>query len=70
MLSRGQEIADSINEAAAVGVVLRPGQRSLHHGRMFHASYANRSEDRRIAMTVRYITPDMCQLSGSGPARL
>ena len=57
LLSRGQEIAVDVDEEAAVDVALRPGQLSLHHGRMFHASGPNRSEDRRIGFAIRYITP-------------
>ena len=42
-------------------MVLRPGQMSLHHGRMFHASGPNVSDDRRIGVAIRYITPDVQQ---------
>ncbi len=64
MLTRGQEIAVEVNEAEAVDVVLAPGQMSLHHGRLFHASHPNRSADRRIGLAVRYISPDMRQTVG------
>ena len=64
MLSRGQEIAVEVDEEEAVDVVLAPGQMSLHHGRLFHASHANRSGDRRIGLAIRYITPDMRQTVG------
>ena len=57
LLSRGQEIAVDVDEDAAVDVALRPGQLSLHHGRMFHASGPNQSNDRRIGFAIRYITP-------------
>lgn len=61
LLSRGQEIAVEVDETQAVNVELKPGQFSLHHGRMFHASSANTSSDRRIGLAVRYISPDMAQ---------
>jgi hypothetical protein len=64
LLTRGQEIAVEVDEAAAVDVVLAPGQMSLHHGRLFHASHPNRSDDRRIGLALRYITPDMRQAVG------
>jgi hypothetical protein len=64
LLSRGQEVAVEVEEADAVDVVLRPGQMSLHHGRMFHASGPNTSDDRRIGLVVRYITPRVRQLVG------
>ena len=43
LLSRGQEIMVEVDEARAVDVVLRPGEMSLHHVRMFHGSPPNRS---------------------------
>ena len=64
MLSRGQEIAVEVDEAEAVDVVLAPGQMSLHHGRMFHASRPNRSADRRIGLAISYVSPDMRQVVG------
>jgi ectoine hydroxylase-related dioxygenase (phytanoyl-CoA dioxygenase family) len=64
MLTRGQELGDGVDESSAVDVVLSPGQMSLHHGHMFHGSHANRSDDRRIGLAIRYITPAMRQLSG------
>ena len=57
LLSRGQEIAVEVDEDEAVFDELKPGQMSLHHGRLFHASGPNVSDDRRIGMAIRYITP-------------
>ena len=57
LLSRGQEVAVEVDEREAVPVVLAPGQMSLHHGRMFHASGPNGSDDRRIGVAIRYVTP-------------
>lgn len=64
LLSRGQEIAVDIDEGAGVDAVLRPGQASLHHGHLFHASGPNRTDDRRIGAALRYIKPSMKQVSG------
>lgn len=64
MLSRGQEVSVEIDEADAVDVVLRPGEMSLHHGHLFHASYPNSSTDRRIGLVIRYVTTAMRQTSG------
>ncbi len=61
LLSRGQEIAVDVSEDEAVDVALQPGEMSLHHGRMFHASGPNTSDDRRIGVAIRYITPDVRQ---------
>ena len=63
-LSRGQELVVDVNEAEAVDVVLASGQIALHHGRIFHASAANRTDDRRIGLAIRYISPRMQQVSG------
>ena len=61
LLSRGQELAVDVDENEAVSVELRPGEMSLHHGRVFHGSHPNRSDDRRIGLAIRYITPAMKQ---------
>ena len=58
LLSRGQEIP-GINEKDAVNGALRPGEMSLHHGRCFHASGPNISDDRRIGLAIRYVTPEV-----------
>lgn len=58
MLSRGQEIAVDVDEADAVHAALQPGQMSLHHGRLFHASGPNKTDDRRIGLVMRFIRPD------------
>ncbi len=58
LLSRGQEIAVEVDEKYAVVAALAPGQMSLHHGRLFHASGPNETDDRRIGLALRYIRPD------------
>ena len=67
MLSRGQEIAVEVNEDDAVAVELEPGQASLHHGHLFHASGPNTTDDRRIGVAIRFISPSMKQQSGDRP---
>jgi ectoine hydroxylase-related dioxygenase (phytanoyl-CoA dioxygenase family) len=64
LLSRGQELAVDVNQEDAVYVELQPGQASLHHGHLFHASDPNTTDDRRIASAIRYIRPSMKQSSG------
>jgi ectoine hydroxylase-related dioxygenase (phytanoyl-CoA dioxygenase family) len=61
LLSRGQEIAVDVNEEDAVAVELKPGQASLHHGHLFHASGPNSTSDRRIGSAIRYIKASMKQ---------
>ncbi|MEO1225123.1 MAG: phytanoyl-CoA dioxygenase family protein [Pseudomonadota bacterium] len=60
LLSRGQAI-EAVDETQAVDLVLQPGQFSLHHGKTFHGSRPNTSNDRRIGYAIRYITPNMRQ---------
>lgn len=64
LLTRGQEIAVDVDEASAVEIELAPGQASMHHGHLFHASGPNTTDDRRIGSAIRYITPAMRQVSG------
>ncbi|WP_166415926.1 phytanoyl-CoA dioxygenase family protein [Cochlodiniinecator piscidefendens] len=58
LLSRGQQIG-GIEESDARHGPLHPGEMSLHHGRCFHASGPNRSDDRRIGLAIRYVTPEV-----------
>lgn len=64
LLTRGQEVAVQVNEDDAVFVELLPGEASLHHGHLFHASHPNQSNDRRLGSAIRYIRPSMRQESG------
>ena len=71
LLSRGQEIACGVDEDAAVDVELRPGQFSMHHGRVFHGSHPNRSGARRLGFAFIYVSPAMRNRDGIKPmARL
>ncbi len=64
LLTRGQEIAVEVDEADGVAAELMPGQASMHHGHLFHASGPNETNDRRIGCAIRYIKPSMKQRSG------
>jgi non-heme Fe2+,alpha-ketoglutarate-dependent halogenase len=70
LLSRGQEIAVEVDEAHAVDLVLRPGQMSLHHVKIFHGSHQNRADDRRIGFAIRYLPPHVHQEIGADAATL
>lgn len=63
MLTRGQELAVEVDEDEAFDVELAPGQVSLHHHKIFHASPANTSNDRRIGLAVRYIPTHVRQVA-------
>ena len=58
---RGQHVASEIDKDRAVDIVLRPGQMSLHHGHLIHASSPNRSDERRIGFNLQFITPSVRQ---------
>ena len=64
-LTRGQEAEAAIDEESAVMVELEPGQASLHHGHLLHASGPNRSGQRRVGLAINYIAPAMRQTEAS-----
>ncbi len=55
----GLHVDLEVNEAEAVDIELQPGQMSLHHGNVIHASNPNNSDGWRIGFVVRYIAPDV-----------
>ena len=67
LLTRGQEIAVDVNEDEAVHVELKPGEMSLHHGKLFHGSSPNGTNDRRIGLALRYISTNMSQSNNIKP---
>lgn len=54
LLARGQTIV-GVDEAAAVSMILKPGEFSMHHEAVVHGSEPNRSNDRRIGLSIHYI---------------
>jgi len=65
LLSRGQEIAVDVADEDKTAIEIHPGQISLHHGLTIHGSGPNFSDDRRIAVVIRYIRPDVKQIVGA-----
>lgn len=63
LLSRGQSVEMTFDEATAVDVELAPGEVSLHDGTIVHGSEPNRSDDRRLGFGIRYIPTSTRQLS-------
>jgi len=55
LLSRGQEIAVEVDVNKAVGLAMHAGEMSLHHIKLVHGSAANRTNDRRIGLAIRYL---------------
>ena len=70
LLTRGQEVAVTVDEAEATEAALLAGQMSLHHGRVFHASHPNRTNDRRIGLAIRYIPAHARQSEGGNMAAM
>ena len=64
MLSRGQEISVDVDESEAVPMPLQPGEISLHNVRLAHASGANKSDDRRIGLSMHYMPTSTKQIVG------
>jgi non-heme Fe2+,alpha-ketoglutarate-dependent halogenase len=65
-LSKGQEIADEVDESQVVDVVLQAGEMSLHHVGIVHGSNPNTSKRPRIGLAIRYLSPDVAH---QGPER-
>ena len=61
ILTRGQTIFDGIDEDQSVWIELKAGEVSVHHVDMFHASTPNQSNQRRVGVAIRYITPSARQ---------
>ena len=60
MLTRGQTIKN-IDEDRAVNLEAQSGEAIFFTYRLAHASHPNRSNDRRIGIAIRYISPDAMQ---------
>ena len=69
MLAKGQSI-DGLDEKQAVHLELKPGEFSLHHERMAHASEPNRGADRRIGFAFFYIPTHVRSTIGRRQATL
>lgn len=64
ILTRGQVVND-VDESAAVDLILKPGQMSLHHGEIVHGSQANLSQQRRVGYALQsYMANDIRQHVG------
>jgi non-heme Fe2+,alpha-ketoglutarate-dependent halogenase len=69
-IMRGEEIAVDIDEAAAIDVVLKAGQCSVHHLAMAHCSGPNHTADGRFNLAIDYITPQVSPTAGEDSALL
>ena len=70
LLTRGQEVAVTVDTSKAVSLSLDPGEMSLHHVRIIHGSAPNTSNQRRIGFAIRYIPTYVRQIEGDDSATL
>jgi len=64
LLSRGQEVSVPFDPNDEVVVALEPGEVSLHHGLMFHGSGPNATDQARVGLVIRYVSPAVAQVVG------
>jgi non-heme Fe2+,alpha-ketoglutarate-dependent halogenase len=64
----GAEIEVDVDETKAVCVALAAGETSFHHSSIVHGSPPNRSEQKRISLIVRFVTPLFRERQASLPA--
>jgi len=64
MLTRGQEIAVTVDETKVVAMPLAPGEVSFHNVRLAHASGPNHTGDRRIGLSFHYMPTKTRQIVG------
>ena len=63
-LTRGQTLADAVDESKAVPVELQPGEAALFHALTVHGSPPNPSDQRRIGFAIRYIPTSVAPEQG------
>lgn len=68
LLIRGQT-TKNVDESKAVFMPLEPGQFSIHHECTVHSSEPNKSDDRRIGMSIHYATPASVQTKWQGDGK-
>ncbi|MEE8333776.1 MAG: phytanoyl-CoA dioxygenase family protein [Alphaproteobacteria bacterium] len=69
LLSRGQTI-ESVEVDKAVAMELRAGQFSFHKEDTVHASEPNRSDDRRIGLSIHYVPPTIRDVKYPGASAM
>ncbi len=63
LLTRGQTIVGTVDDASAEDIVLTPGQMSLHHVLTVHGSGPNTTNEPRIGLAIRYLPTHVRQTS-------
>jgi len=70
MIKRGQGISDRFDHERGTFMPVKPGQMSLHHTDLVHASGSNDSGDRRIGYAISYIPAHVRPLGNIRPSAL
>ena len=69
LLSRGQTIV-GVDESQAQSMVLKAGQFSFHKEDCVHGSAPNRSDDRRIGLSIHYVSPSIKETGFPGASAM
>ena len=55
MIPRGQGLSESVDESKALSMPLTADQISLHHAKLFYASFNNVREEKPMKYSISYI---------------
>jgi hypothetical protein len=64
----GAEIEVKVDKSQEVCVALKAGEASFHHSSIVHGSPPNRSDQKRISLIVRFVTPLFRERQATVPA--
>lgn len=59
LLTRAQQVSVNVDERNAVSINLAPGEFSIHHPLLYHASAPNFSSHPRVGLVTRYMAPEV-----------
>jgi hypothetical protein len=68
LFGAGAEIEVHVDESKAVSVVLAAGETSFHDSSIIHGSPPNQSDEKRISLIVRFVTPLFQRVNSGTPA--
>jgi ectoine hydroxylase-related dioxygenase (phytanoyl-CoA dioxygenase family) len=70
MIRRGQGISDRFDNTQGTFIPVGPGQMSLHHTDLVHASGGNTTDDRRLGFAISYIPAHVKPVGAVKPSAL
>jgi ectoine hydroxylase-related dioxygenase (phytanoyl-CoA dioxygenase family) len=70
MIRRGQGISDRFDNTQGTFIPVGPGQMSLHHTDLVHASGGNTTNDRRLGFAISYIPAHVKPVGAVKPSAL